>query len=270
MPELFQLAFERFPPEPIFADGLILFDAESRTHLLDVAAQRSLDGGASAGDFPRRRMKSGCGFNQEFGSAEFVKDEVDVPGSRRLTDIEVKPFNESFYRGPIFMALGLLDDHQILSGHDVDRLPLEFESRASLPKLRKRVAAANTRHKIYSQARNIRPLAPEMEGMTPVKKYRIERRLRNGDGDRNRRKIVESSPHAIQVVRVNEYQKIQVAAKLSRPVEHARLAAHEERLRATLPHRRKGFEYRAPVQVILREQEKSPIVSRIRENAPAV
>src|SRR5689334_6487587 len=69
-----------------------------------------------------------------------------------------------------------------------------------------------------------------------------------------------------QVRLFGEDQQIEIAAKLRCAVKHARLAAHEQCSRATLPDRRKGFEYRAPDQAILRGRGTSPTTSWIRES----
>ena len=53
--------------------------------------------------------------------------------------------------------------------------------------------------------------------------------------------------------------------KFRRAVEYARLAAHEQRCRATPPDRRKGFEYRVPAQVILPAQDTSPTARGFQE-----
>src|SRR5437867_8519914 len=57
------------------------------------------------------------------------------------------------------------------------------------------------------------------------------------------------------------HDQIGVATKLRRAVKHARLPAHEQRLHAMCPDRRKDFDYRARDQVNLAGRGKSARVS---------
>src|SRR6185437_7278170 len=95
--------------------------------------------------------------------------------------------------------------------------------------------------------------------MSALQVIRIKRR----HSDQFRVQIRQCVPYADQVFRVEEDQKVQVTAEFGRTVKYARLAAHEQRSRATLPDRRKGSEYRALVQAILPARDRSPIALMI-------
>ena len=69
--------------------------------------------------------------------------------------------------------------------------------------------------------------------------------LEIGHGDSFGLQLVERRREMAEVRRVRQDHDIDVATKLRRAVEHARLAAHEQRAHAMLLDRRKDFDYRA-------------------------
>src|SRR4029434_8995241 len=96
-----------------------------------------------------------------------------------------------------------------------------------------------------------------MNSVSALQEVRAKRR----DGDGFGLHVLQCVIHQVQIFRISENQQVEVAAKLGRPVEYARLAAHAERSRATRSDRRKGFEYRAPGQASLPAPDMSPTAS---------
>ena len=95
MPELFEFAFERFPPEAIFASRFFLFDAQGQGYAVGVTVEGGLNGWATGGEFAGYGGKSGHCFDEEFGCAKIPKQKIDIfrRGSGSLGEIEA--FNKA-------------------------------------------------------------------------------------------------------------------------------------------------------------------------------
>lgn len=200
---------------------------------------------------------------QQPGCAQFAQPESKQFRRRVSRVFEVTLFHQPPDHGPVLVALRFFGAHQILDSHQVHRFTRDRQGRSPGPQQFEAVDAAQRSHQIDSQAFDIRPPAAEMDCVAAPQKRWVKAR----DGNHGGFESIQCRFEMGQVPGICQDHQMQVAAKLRGAVEHARLAAHEQRSRATLPDRRKGFEYRAPAQAILPARDRYPTVSWTRGSA---
>jgi hypothetical protein len=76
---------------------------------------------------------------------------------------------------------------------------------------------------------------------TSPRVFAIQERVGECYGNLRRLKIGQTVVDTVEILRVGEIEQIEIATELNPLVRHARLAAREPRLRATLPHSKKGL-----------------------------
>ena len=159
--------------------------------------------------------------DQEFRRAQFSQPEAHGLSGWLYGGIECLLKEASNHR-PISVPLSLLCLHQIREREQIDRHALGFDACPPLPKLFERGDPAQPGHHVDTQARNVRPVAAEVNRMSAGKGIWTQGR----NGDRRCIEFGESITQATEVGVVEENKQIQVPAKLRRAVEYASLAAH--------------------------------------------